>query len=712
MLRRMENVWAAADLSALARRAAEWTALAGVTALLCRAWPVPGTAPFAMAFLAAALTAGWGAAALVAGCLLGALGGEPPRFEAAIPLGAAVALGGAAARDLLPTLLERARRALWSMAEALRGAGVRTRAAQRPAPARQARSPDRETAFCAALAGLSTLLPGLVRAGGSPWPSLRALIAALAALASAPFLRAALDALSQRPLRLALPEARFGLSLLACMLAAGLAAFSMPAALCLCCAAAATARARGALAGACLGAPLLLMGGDPRLAALTAISGAASQLCAGLSRRAREAACFAALVSAALALNLPLREAAAAGLAAPLAMAVPGRALRALRRALAPDPVDDPRRASARRLKAMAAAFGDLADGFRPPEPPPDERTLVAGLRAALCGGCPGFGECWSGGEGSAARLLCDLIGEAAAWSCGDMSAPLFPEESTPALARRCRRGRQIPARLGSALETFARERRSGRRRGADRALAAAQFARARRLLEELAARQMAPEPPRPLRLRAETGAVCASREAGTPSGDSHLVLRLDDGRLLALICDGMGSGEAAARESALAARLLGRLLAAGAGLELAVDTANAVLLERGGEDMFATVDLLLADLRTGEAELVKLAASPALLVRDGAARWIGGGRLPLGILEGVRPAVARLRLRPGDVLLMASDGVMDAADPAALESILRRNAPAADLARRALDAAAGAAHADDRTALCLRFAARARPPA
>ena len=70
MLRRMENVWAAADLSALARRAAEWTALAGVAALLCRAWPVPGTAPFAMAFLAAALTAGWGAAALVAGCLL------------------------------------------------------------------------------------------------------------------------------------------------------------------------------------------------------------------------------------------------------------------------------------------------------------------------------------------------------------------------------------------------------------------------------------------------------------------------------------------------------------------------------------------------------------------------------------------------------------------------------------------------------------------
>ena len=67
----------------------------------------------------------------------------------------------------------------------------------------------------------------------------------------------------------------------------------------------------------------------------------------------------------------------------------------------------------------------------------------------------------------------------------------------------------------------------------------------------------------------------------------------------------------------------------------------NALLLNRGGEDMFATVDLLILDLSTGEAELVKLAACPTLILRDGALRRVEGGRLPLGILEKVQPGAS-----------------------------------------------------------------------
>ena len=207
-------------------------------------------------------------------------------------------------------------------------------------------------------------------------------------------------------------------------------------------------------------------------------------------------------------------------------------------------------------------------------------------------------------------------------------------------------------------------------------------------------------------RLSARLGTASRPREPDVTSGDSSLAVTLDGARLLALVSDGMGSGADAARESASAVRLMGRFMAAGASAALAVETANALLLNRGGDDMFATLDMLCADLETGEAELTKLAACPTLLARDGEVLRIEGGRLPLGILERVRPAAARLRLIPGDVLLMASDGVMDAADPDALEALLLDAGDDMDLLAADVIALAGAgvgARRDDMTAVCVR---------
>jgi len=458
----------------------------------------------------------------------------------------------------------------------------------------------------------------------------------------------------------------------------------------------------------------------------------------------------------------------------------------------APDPCDPQRlaarlqQASASRLRALGAAFGDLAEGYAAPTSLPDEHELMKRLRQRLCEGCAGYADCWQeGGEGGA-RLLCDLVARAVALS-GE--TPLFEEEAPPELCRRCRRGRLIPERIGDMLEDFARARREGLKRGAENRLISAQFDQARQLVAALARRQGGPlrlrnrqaaraaaaleragigvasvmalggrgveivaalksgswnrtlaqqasrrlsetfgrryAPSGPLgrelrfvrrpRLRARTGICCASREAGAPCGDSNLTCMLDDERLLVLICDGMGSGEAARRESAVAARLRGRFLRAGAACDLAIETVNTLLLNRSGEDMFATVDMLIFNLNTGEAELVKLAACPTLILRDGALRRAEGGRLPLGILERVQPGSLRTRLLPGDVLLMASDGVMDAAGEAALERLMRReDGDMPRLARLALAAAERGSRGgrrDDMTAICLRVEERSVEP-
>ena len=752
-----------------------WALLALAMLLLCRAQLAPMSAPFAMAFLSAALLAGKNAGAMLVGCMLGAINGSLRDFNLLLPIGAAIILGGSITWDLCRP-----------------GVSGR-RSARNPAPRMQARSPNqRMLTVCSALAGAGALIPGLVDAGGETWPSIQALASALAAVAAAPFLRAALSWRPER--RFLMPEERIGLWLLTGALTAGLAAFSMPTALCAGGVATLILYPSGALAGTAMGLALLMMGGDARLATTLCAGGMASELCADTSRWVRGGASWAAMLVSGVFLKIPMDCLAAAGAAALIALLLPEKWTTALTAwARPPQAACDPGRLTARmlkrsteRLRALSAAFGDLAEGYLAPCEIPDEQTLMGELRARLCEGCAGYAGCWMGGDNAGARFLCDLIAEAVVWSGGDMHAPLFESEMPPDALRRCRRGRVIPERAQGLLEEFARDRRLALKRGAENRLISAQFLQAQRLLSGLATeavrparlrdrqaaraaaaleragievgevialdsggveviatlkdgrwtpgmaregaaqlartfdRAYAPGEPggrelrflRRPRLRAETGAVCMSREAGVPSGDSHMIRMLDDERLLILISDGMGSGEAAARESAGAVRLLGRFLAAGADKALAIETVNALLMNRSREDMFATVDMLVLDLSTGVAEFSKLAACPTMIVRGEEVQCVHGGRLPLGILEKVQPAVARVQLMPGDIILMASDGVMDAAEEAGLETLLQRETCGMTaLAERVLAAVEPVVSAtgrrDDMTAVCVRIAER-----
>ncbi len=789
MLRRMDG-WVASGFqgidwdgaAALGRRGLMWFALAGTVFLLGRVQMPPTLAPFAIAFLAAALATGKNAAALLAGCVAAAMGDGWAHFNYRLPAGAAVVLGGGVAWDALSPALERALgRAPWRRV----GEGLAQRAGR--LPRRQARSPNRRGAtVCPTLAGLGVLIPGFVDLGDAIWTSAAMVVAAsVAAVAAAPFFCAALELSPRR--RWPTAEARAGVFLLwGCMLA-GLAVLSPVAALCAGGALAQLLTGGGALAGVGAGAALLIAGAEPRALALTAAGGATAQLCAALSRPVRAACACGATLSAGLLLNAPPEWLLGVGVSSLLAAAIPEPWARFLARMAepVPDPCDPQRlaarlqRSSAARLRALGAAFGELAESYDAPAALPDERELVQRLRQRLCEGCAGYAKCWQGGADGGGRLLCDLIARAVALS-GE--TPLFEGEAPPELSRRCRRGRLIPERIGDMLEDFARARRDGIKRGAENRLIAAQFNQARLLIEVLSRRQggsvrlrsrqaaraaaalegagigidsvmalggggveivatlktgcwtretarqaalqlteafgrrYAAAGPlgrelrfvRRPRMRVQTGVCCASRDAEAPCGDSHLRCMLDDERMLVLICDGMGSGEAARRESAVAVRLLGRFLRAGADCRLAIETVNALLLNRSGDDMFATVDMLILDLSSGEARLVKLAACPTLILRNGEVRRVEGGRLPLGILERVQPGGLHTRLMAGDVLLMATDGVMDAAGEAALEELMRREAEDMPrLARMALGAAEKACqggHRDDMTAVCLRL--------
>ena len=206
-----------------------------------------------------------------------------------------------------------------------------------------------------------------------------------------------------------------------------------------------------------------------------------------------------------------------------------------------------------------------------------------------------------------------------------------------------------------------------------------------------------------PLRAEAAVSALPASVD--DPSGDRALVRELDSGHLLALLSDGMGSGAAAAEESGQVVGLLQALMRAGIDRELAVDTVNGVMLARGGEEVFATADMLLIDLARGRAEFTKLSASRSYILRGGRVLTVEGGRLPLGILEKVDPGLAEVRIKAGDAIYMMSDGVSDVLTEAEMEQVMLSCEDASPHARAEalIDAAACRAgeRRDDMTALC-----------
>ena len=141
--------------------------------------------------------------------------------------------------------------------------------------------------------------------------------------------------------------------------------------------------------------------------------------------------------------------------------------------------------------------------------------------------------------------------------------------------------------------------------------------------------------------------------------GDSGGCIMLDDGRQLMLVSDGMGSGPTAARESAETISLIGGLVEAGFKQDTAIDVVNAVLSLRGGEESFVTLDICLIDTYSCVAEFIKTGASTSYIKRGSAVTPIKGSTLPVGMLYNVDKEVVFEHIMPGDMIILASDGLL-----------------------------------------------------
>jgi stage II sporulation protein E len=159
------------------------------------------------------------------------------------------------------------------------------------------------------------------------------------------------------------------------------------------------------------------------------------------------------------------------------------------------------------------------------------------------------------------------------------------------------------------------------------------------------------------------TAASVLARGGGAVSGDTHSVIELADGRMVFVLSDGMGAGEAAAVESSTAVCMLERLLEAGFDDEFAVKTVNLILLLRSSGETFATLDVVTVDLGTGDAEFIKVGSPPSFVRTARGVRVVESATLPAGVFDAIDVERTRVKLSDGDVLVMVSDGVLTSTD-------------------------------------------------
>ena len=154
---------------------------------------------------------------------------------------------------------------------------------------------------------------------------------------------------------------------------------------------------------------------------------------------------------------------------------------------------------------------------------------------------------------------------------------------------------------------------------------------------------------------------IAKTTKKGSPvSGDTSIQTKLDDGKILLAISDGMGSGPEARKSSKIAIKMLERLLTSGFDKENSIKLINSTIAANNQDDMYATLDVEILDLYAGNVEFIKNGACPTYIKRNDQVQILKSSSLPAGILQDIDLEVYDKDLEDGDILVICSDGIIE----------------------------------------------------
>lgn len=161
-------------------------------------------------------------------------------------------------------------------------------------------------------------------------------------------------------------------------------------------------------------------------------------------------------------------------------------------------------------------------------------------------------------------------------------------------------------------------------------------------------------------KFRLQVGVSKTTQKGSPVSGDTSTQTKLEDGKILLAISDGMGSGPEARKSSKIAIKMLERLLTSGFEKENSIKLINSTISANTEEDMYATLDVEIFDLYAGNVEFIKNGACPTYIKRDDQVQILKSQSLPAGILSDIDLETYDKDLQNGDILVICSDGVID----------------------------------------------------
>ncbi len=160
--------------------------------------------------------------------------------------------------------------------------------------------------------------------------------------------------------------------------------------------------------------------------------------------------------------------------------------------------------------------------------------------------------------------------------------------------------------------------------------------------------------------LRMKAGYAQAAAEE--ISGDAVISCRLPGGSLAFILSDGMGKGMKAAAGSRKVVNRLRRDLKSGMSVVRSIREVNRYMIEKeSGREEFATVDLTILDPIKRKAKFYKMGAGASFVVRGNRVRKIQRPALPVGIIPKLQLTHTLVQLKPGDWIIMVSDGITEA---------------------------------------------------
>jgi hypothetical protein len=155
----------------------------------------------------------------------------------------------------------------------------------------------------------------------------------------------------------------------------------------------------------------------------------------------------------------------------------------------------------------------------------------------------------------------------------------------------------------------------------------------------------------------------------GDVCGDYSNFVNLGGGKFLMTLCDGMGSGEQAFSISKKCTQLVEKLFLTNMPTFSALQLTNDLLITE--QELYSSMDIAIFDTKEHTLDIFKFGSPKSIVCQNSKTVIINGLSLPMGMLAETKPIVTKIKLKAGDLVVFATDGITDRFDGQSLAKLI-----------------------------------------